>query len=820
MPDLTASVDQLVLDHLQSAKLPPLAEELVFAAMLGQDELRSALGGVSPPRPEPPAPADSDDADPAGAYLSRIEVRGFRGIGETAAIDLVPGPGLTIVVGRNGSGKSSFAEAAELALTGHNLRWADRTQDWKDGWRNLHVDGDRYVRIGLAIDGRAGGATVECRWAEGAALDDRRSFLQLAGERRGSTADLDWERPLALYRPFLSYSELGRLIGGRPKDMYDSLHSVLGLDRMVELEDQLKGARRECDQVRKLADSELPALREALAAHPDSRARTAEQLLDTDPADLDLLDQLAAGDDTGSDETAAALRAIEALALPERDQMATTVAELQRALRQTTELAETPAAEARTVAGLLRDALRYHAHHPDQPCPVCGGRTLDAQWAQAAGAQAARLMAQAEQLEQAHQAVRMALRRLRELVPPTPVGLPADPGDPTVDPTAVRTAWGNWDDLLRHDDAAQVAGAALDRFDALAAALASLRAAASQALHRHQQAWRPIAGQLGAWVQVALRSRRAGTVYPAARKAVDWLVGVGKQIRNQQLAPLADQATAIWTLLRQDSNVDLGAIRLAGTGPARKVDLSVAVDGEPGTALGVMSQGELHALALSLFLPRATMAASPFRFLVIDDPVQSMDPAKVYGLAQVLDRAAASRQVVVFTHDDRLPTAIRHLQLSARLVVVSRRERSQVSVDVDKLGDPAYRYLDDARAIARDDDVTPSLRATVASSLIRQAIEARCHDLVRVRRMRAGLPHADIEAALGEITTVRQALALVLFDDPHRGGDVGAHLKQHHPRGVRVVGAANTGTHDDLGGITLRDLIYDAGRLIDWLATR
>ena len=52
--------------------------------------------------------------------------------------------------------------------------------------------------------------------------------------------------------------------------------------------------------------------------------------------------------------------------------------------------------------------------------------------------------------------------------------------------------------------------------------------------------------------------------------------------------------------------------------------------------MGVMSQGELNALALSLFFPRMMLAESPFRFLVIDDPVQAMDPLKVDGLARVL----------------------------------------------------------------------------------------------------------------------------------------------------------------------------------------
>ncbi len=101
--------------------------------------------------------------------------------------------------------------------------------------------------------------------------------------------------------------------------------------------------------------------------------------------------------------------------------------------------------------------------------------------------------------------------------------------------------------------------------------------------------------------------------------------------------------------------------------------LDVTIDGVPGAALGVMSQGELHALALSLFFPRATLPESPFRFVVVDDPVQSMDPAKVDGLARVLERAAATRQVLVFTHDDRLSEAVRRLGIDATVVEVARK---------------------------------------------------------------------------------------------------------------------------------------------------
>ena len=88
--------------------------------------------------------------------------------------------------------------------------------------------------------------------------------------------------------------------------------------------------------------------------------------------------------------------------------------------------------------------------------------------------------------------------------------------------------------------------------------------------------------------------------------------------------------------MRLQSNVDLTDIKLEGTGKAQAVGLEVTVDGKAAGALGVMSQGELNSLALSLFLPRASLPVSPFGFVIVDDPVQAMDPARVEGLARVL----------------------------------------------------------------------------------------------------------------------------------------------------------------------------------------
>lgn len=102
-------------------------------------------------------------------FLRSIAVQAFRGIWPKVTLHLPPGPGLTVVIGRNGSGKSSFAEAAELVLTGDNKRWSDRTAVWKEGWRNFHEPAETEIaacasrRRRRARPGESRGGRLRCR---------------------------------------------------------------------------------------------------------------------------------------------------------------------------------------------------------------------------------------------------------------------------------------------------------------------------------------------------------------------------------------------------------------------------------------------------------------------------------------------------------------------------------------------------------------------------------------------------------------------------------------------------------------------------------
>jgi hypothetical protein len=112
--------------------------------------------------------------EPPGAFVSSISVTGFRGIGRAATLPLKPGPGLTLVVGRNGSGKSSFAEALECLFTGTSYRWQGRPAPWKAGWRNLHERGTAAIKADLIAE-NLGAVTLARTW-KGDSVDDAQTI--------------------------------------------------------------------------------------------------------------------------------------------------------------------------------------------------------------------------------------------------------------------------------------------------------------------------------------------------------------------------------------------------------------------------------------------------------------------------------------------------------------------------------------------------------------------------------------------------------------------------------------------------------------------
>ncbi|WP_414504789.1 AAA family ATPase [Streptomyces sp. NEAU-L66] len=772
-------------DSGSSSALSRLADRLEgsILAEATKEILREALGGAG---------ADSGAAgrQPGDrVFLESISVSGFRGIGRKACLPLNAKSGVTLVVGRNGAGKSSFAEGAEMAFTGRTARLdKQRGEVWRRHWRNLHDGAEPKIEVGLAIGGDTRPSTLTCTWP-GDDVTEPQVVFKRPGQGQRPFRDVGWEQALNGYRPFLSYSDLDKVISGKPSELYDSIATILGLGELTVADEWLQAVEKALNSTAKMADAELSALGESLSALDDPRAERALAAVSrSGTPDFDELNALVAGLPDADDDCLRELRATVELTGPDLDAVGAAVDRLREAVAVLDDVRASGAEDAHQRSELLSKALDHSRRHPDEDaCPVCGsGRPLDEAWAEQAAEQVAALRQEAATAQEARIELQDAMDAVRYLVTRVPAWLPA----PLVDP------WEEWVACRAIDDAARLAARAETAALVLADACATLREEAARELEKLDEEWRRCLTRLAAWLD---RARNAHAGKPRLRQvkaARKWLKEACAELREERLRPFEGHSQRIWEELRQQSNVDLRSVRLTGAEKAavRKLVMDVSVDGTEAAALGVMSQGELHSLALSLFLPRAAAPDSPFGFVVIDDPVQSMDPAKVHGLAKVLHELGESRQVVIFTHDTRLQRAFTNQELPVTVLEVEREARSAVTVR--RATDPVDQALADARALARRPNLEPVAVTHVLPGLCRTVLERAFSEAAWLRLHRAGLTEHQAEKTVAAAVTLRDIAALGLFGDLSRTGDVYRELRKRcGPAAVNLVRRCQEGAH-------------------------
>jgi ABC-type hemin transport system ATPase subunit len=744
------------------ASLSEQAKIAVLAAMESTEDLADALGGADTPASESIHPAKPDEsAKPVGAFLESVAVQGFRGIGPKVTVPLKPGPGLIVIAGRNGSGKSTLAEGLELALTGRNFRWDHKKgQVWSQAWRNLHAGDPAQIRIGITEEG-AGKTTIGVDWPPGDDIDvdGKKTWIQRAGRQREGIGALGWEAALEMYRPLLSYDELGHILEGTPSQFYDQLHRLLGLEQLTEAMGRLDAAVKELKRPGSELKGVRDALKPALESHPDPRAAMALAQVKKSRPDIDAVRPLIT--DATATTNPTAWQEAARLTTPALDDVAQKLAALREAA--TSERAEARNSDALAIdrAQLLEQALEFHDQHGDQPCPVCRQGSLDTRWALDARAAMQLELGSARALTAARVVTAEARSAVVNLV--CEVSRPPLSNEELAGLPAAQQAWERFTAMPVGDDLELTEHVAAT-FPELQSAFAALREQASVLIQQRADDWASVAVTLADWVGKADAAAQAEPQLKLADEALKWLQANAGELRNERIAPLAEQARQIWAELRQESNVDLESIRLEGQKTSRRVTLRAAVDGAETEAFGVMSQGELQALALAIFIPRATSPQSPFRFIVFDDPIQAMDPSKIDGFLQVLTGLALDRQVIVLTHDDRLPAAIRASRTAARIIEVTRGANS--TVHVAESSDPATRLLDDAFAIAADKSVPDDIKRRVVPLLCREAVELTAKDVFSWRALAQGRSRIDVEMTWESTHKVVGRLALALSLDP------------------------------------------------------
>jgi energy-coupling factor transporter ATP-binding protein EcfA2 len=647
-----------VLDRLErDDRLPDTVAHLVLAAMLG--EIEECLGGKTMARPASQA---KPDTPPVRAFIESITVEGFRGIGPRAKLTLRAGPGLTLIVGRNGSGKSSFSEALELLLTGENQRWSSgRAKIWREGWRNLHHPESARIEAKLFIDGSAGACTVSRAWKAGEPLE--------SGTASSSLSSLGWAEPLATYRPFLSYNELGSMLEEGPSRLYDALASILGLDDLLSAADALKQTRTTRTSVHKAVLDTFTQIRGTLATHPDARAAQCLDALEGKSWHLDGVSKLIVGDRaTDQDAESRRLRELASLQGPDVTAVNAGVKAFRSTLSARDAVASTDAGKARRRAEILEKVLSFHEHAGDGDCPVCGEPSaLNREWRAEAEEEVRKLRSEGEAADVAHRNLQQAERTLRQWINAPPKSV--------TDPSLL-DLWNRWkqgESKSGSDLAAHLESGA----PALEQAIQKVRQQAQVELQKKQDLWQPVAQALAEWLPGARKMQSELHAVGSLKTAEDWLRTTALKIHNERFEPIKERVRRIWELLRTRSHVQLEDVTFQGKSTARRVNLEVTVDGTRGAALGVMSQGELHSLALSLFLPRATLGVESLPLcLHRRSGAIHGSGARRRSSRMCWNWCRRSGQVVIFTHDDRLPEAIRRFKIPANILEVLRSDQS------------------------------------------------------------------------------------------------------------------------------------------------
>lgn len=784
----TGSLRELLLNRLADPGLPPAARDLLIE-LLPEEEVGNSGGRAGP------------------VQLRSITAAGWRGIGPRATLELPPGPGLVVVAGPNGSGKSSFAEAAETAITGRNSRWEGRRAgDWQKGWRNLHSpDVTPEVCVELSVGEGAEAVTVRRTW-HGGKVDEARTRVEGQDGSERKLEEVVDTGALELARPFLPYSELGSMINGTLGNLHDAFFRLLGLELLAEFDTRVKDAVSECDKANKTEKALTAKLLGDLSRIDGPKAHEASSALSGTTPDLARVRALLESRSPAAEAELSRLRRYASLAGPDLREVGGAVARLREAAADAEEARYGSAEDSRRLARLLEAALDHRHRSGSTDCPVCGSENrLDRAWAEQARADVERLQAEAVAAEAARKAVATTLRAVHDLVQPVPVWL-RDEDTPLV------PVWRDW--TLCRDithprelaDRAERAAAALDD------ACRQVREDHTRRLSDHDESWQPVAVRLAEWLGVAEAAEAARVRLPHARKARSWLRPIIDELRNERLRPFALRSQEVWQRLCEHSSVSLGSVTLAGTPGRGRVVLDVSVDDMSAPAYSVMSQGELHSLALSLFLPRATHADSPFGFLVIDDPVQSMDPEKVEGLARVLDACARDRQVIVFTHDTRLTQAVDHLGIRATVLHVTRGTDSVVGVKT--ANDPVEQALEEARAVSLDPAVPQDVADHVLPAMCRRAVEAACLETAR-RRLRDedGLGIREVEERIGSLERTKTYVALALLGDERQHAREA--VERICPGGWALITTFNSGTHTPLPTVdSRRDLVRRTKALV------
>jgi exonuclease SbcC len=169
-------------------------------------------------------------------FLRSVELSNFRIYGESYAFEFHEGPGVTLITGANGLGKTSFFDAVEWALTSQVGRFSDIPNDARRKGR------DPLTRVGAAENSHR----VSLAFSEGQPIDRGAGFLPPNGSIERLLKQPDWPEIGHLHgylsiTHFLGQASTRRFSLREPKSQWEALKGPAGVDRINLLRERVSG---------------------------------------------------------------------------------------------------------------------------------------------------------------------------------------------------------------------------------------------------------------------------------------------------------------------------------------------------------------------------------------------------------------------------------------------------------------------------------------------------------------------------------------------------------------------------------------------------
>lgn len=626
--------------------------------------------------------------------LDYVEVCGFRGFRDKVRIDF--GGGFTVITGRNGVGKSTLCDAVEFAITGLIDKYAvekaakESLADYL-WWRGAGKPQAHYVTAAFIRDDgepftitrtREGGADrlpeeIHAALCSGPAPHD--ALRQLT---RTSIIRDEWIAALSLdlsetERFDLVRSALGALEGSeatakarevvtaadashtRNEAAYETARTRLGerLTQQSEIQASLSHSGDLSAALATIAAAvpEAPTdmvarLESARGALADGRVRAA-RIADAVEAGRELLALQRTFD--APDAATAREKAIAALKLMrEAKDIAMAAVEGAEALLVREEDADAVAA---SLAILVEHGERLGVH--DEHCPLCAARRSSDEFAAGLEAARRRISSLASGVQEARRRLAVASDEAREAAAAFTMA-EAEVAAHKAEERTLRTAeqahaaflerW-QLDPRFLNDPAGLAAHLEAERDRLIDLERALLVLDASQSISRMASIEKNIEGLREEIDKLADAVSQSQAAVTSAREIERSVKRVSAEIIDERLAQISPMLNELYQRLRP--HADWRTIDYSIRGDVKRF-LSLKV-GDGLNPQFVFSSGQRRAAGLAFLLSvHLARAWTPFRSLLLDDPVQHIDDFRALHLVEVLAALRLDRRQIICAVED------------------------------------------------------------------------------------------------------------------------------------------------------------------------